>query len=344
VTEIQAPPPAAVMMLMIMGRLFAQAIGSAARFGFADLLASGPKTVDELAAATGTLPSSVHRLLRTLSGSGIFVEQEPGCFANTPLSDTLRSNVPGSMRAFARFFTHEAHTRAGFEIDHSIRTGRSGFERAHGQALWQYLKENPAFAADFNESMSEFTLQLSSAVAETYDFSGFGTLVDIGGGYGVLLGSILAKYLDVQGILFDVPEVIAGAEDHIRKSAVAERCKLVGGDFFDGVPDGDAFVLKHVIHDWSDEDAVAILKSIAKTARPGAKLLVIEFIVTPGNDFDMAKRADLEMLILTNGGRERTKAEFAALFERAGFALERVIPILNDMYVLEASRADTPGG
>jgi len=333
----QLPPPVA-MMLTLMGRLFAQAIGSAARFGFADQLAEGPKTVDELAAATGALPSSVHRLLRALAGSGIFTEVEPGRFANTPLSETLRSDVPGSMRGFAKFFTHEAHTSAWFGLDYSMRTGKSGFEHIHGKSFWQYLKENPEFAADFNESMSDLTLQHASAVAETYDFSGIGTVVDVGGGHGALVTAILERYGDMRGVLFDLPEVVAGAREHVGKSSAAGRCDIVGGDFFAEVPDGDLFVLSHVIHDWSDEAAIAILKSVAKKAKPGTKCLVIEFVVKPGNDFDMAKRTDLEMLIMTNHGRERTQAEFAALFEKSGFCFTRMVATLNDAYIIEAVR------
>ncbi|UQA60525.1 ArsR family transcriptional regulator [Polyangium aurulentum] len=333
------PPPPAVMMEMILGRFLAQAIGSAARFGFADHLASGPRTVDELAAATGTLPSTVHRLLRMLAGSGIFVEVEPRRFANTPLSETLRSDVPGSMRGFARFFTSDAHTSAWFGLDYSMRTGKSAFDHIHGRSIWQFFQENPELGADFSESMSGLTLQTASAVAETYDFSGIGTLVDVGGSKGALLTTILERHLDLRGVVFDLPEIIAGAREHVEKSPAAARCKLVGGDFFKEVPDGDAFILKHVIHDWSDEDAISILQSVAKKAKPGAKCLLVEFLVKPGNDFDMAKRGDLEMLIVTNGGRERTQAEFADLFEKAGFSFTQTIALTGDTYLIEAIRA-----
>jgi hypothetical protein len=324
---------------MMMTRFVAQAIGAAAELGFADLLATGSRTIEEIAAATGTLPTTVHRLLRALAASGVFVEEDPGRFANTPLSDALRAGVPGSARDAALFFTHESHVRAWLGLPHSVRTGRSGFAHVHGRPIWDHVHEEPDFADAFHGAMTSLTSWTAGAVADAYDFSGLGTLVDVGGGHGELLLAVLAKNAGLRGVLFDAPHALAGARERVAASGLASRCEVVGGDFFERVPPGDAFLLKHVIHDWSDDDALRILRTVARAARPGQKVLLVELLLKPGNPLDMAALADLEMLVMTDGGCERSLPEYRSLLERAGLSLVRSIRTAAEVHVLEAVHA-----
>jgi hypothetical protein len=321
---------------MMMARFVAQAIGAAAELGCADLLASGPRTIEEIAAATRTLPGNVHRLLRALAASGIFVEEAPGRFANTPLSEALRAGVPGSARDAALFFAHESHVRAWLALSHSVRTGQSGFARVHGRPIWDHVHDEPDFAAAFHGAMTSFSSWTAGAVADAYDFSGLGTLVDVGGGHGELLLAILAKSSRLRGVLFDAPHALAGARERVAASRLSSRCEVVGGDFFEWVPAGDAFLLKHVIHDFGDEEALRILRTVARAARVGQRVLLVELLLQPGNGPDMAKLADLEMLVMTDGGRERSLPEYRALLERAGLSLSRSIRTSADVHILEA--------
>jgi len=336
-----SPPPGAVVMQMLLARMVAQAIGVAAQFGFADHLASGPKSAEELASLTGTHGPSVYRLLRALAASGIFVEMEEasGRFANTPLSEALRKDVPGSVRGLALMFNHDMHARAWLSLSHSVKTGASGFEHCHGEPFWSYLHAHPEASAIFDDAMTSGTAQMAAAAVEAYDFSGINTLVDVGGGRGGLIAAILTKHPEVRGVVFDQPHVVEGAKPLLEASGVADRCRIQGGDFFKEVPEGDAFILKSIIHDWSDEDSIAILTSVARAARPGARLLLMEAVLKPGNEADFMKTIDLEMLVMTNGGRERTAKEFEALVTRAGFTLSRIVQTSGPVQIIEAIRA-----
>lgn len=337
-----SPPPGAVIMQMMLGKMVAQAVGAAALYGFADHLASGPKSAEELASLTGTHGPSVYRLLRALAASGIFVEVEveesSSRFANTPISDSLRKDVPGSARGLALMFTHDVHVRAWLSLPHSVKTGESGFEHCHGEPIWSYLREHREVGAMFDDAMTGGTAQMAAAAVETYNFSGIGTLVDVGGGRGGLIAAILTKHPDVRGVVFDQPQVVGGAGPLLEANGVADRCRIQGGDFFKEVPEGDAFILKSIIHDWNDDDAVAILKTVARAARPGAKLLLVEAVLKPGNEADLNKTIDLEMLVMTNGGRERTAKEFDDIVTRAGFTLSRIVETGGPVQIVEAIR------
>jgi SAM-dependent methyltransferase len=333
------PPPPAVMMQMLVGRWTSHALGAAAKFRYADHLAGGPKSADELAKLTGTHGPSVFRLLRALASLGVFSETEPGTFANTPLSETLRNDVPGSMAAMALFLNHPVHIQAWTELPYGVKTGESAFEHAHQAKPWDYLARHPDVAPVFNDAMTAFSAMVGGAVVEAYDFSGIGTLVDVGGGHGGLLTGILQKNPSLRGVLFDLPPTVGdAARALVERSGTADRCQIVGGDFFESVPSGDAFVLKAIIHDWSDVDSIRILKNVHRASKPGAKVLLVEAPIRPGNDPDLGKLVDLEMLIMTNGGRERTDKEYVALFEASGFALARVIPTRSPVAIIEAIR------
>jgi hypothetical protein len=333
------PPPAAVMMQMLLGRFVSQAIGAAAKLKLADHLASGAKSAAEIAPQCGARADTLHRLLRALASLGIFAEQDAGRFVNTPLSETLR-DVPGSVRPMALFFNHASHLKAWAELDFSVRTGESGFIAAHGMPPWEYLN-TPAGAdagAVFNDAMTALSAQFAPAAAQAYDFSEIGTLVDVGGGHGLLLRTILAKHPSMRGVLFDLPQVVEGANAPMQASGLSDRVTIVGGSFFEEVPAGDAYIMKHIIHDWSDDKAIHIFKTIAKQAKPGTKLLLVEGVIKPGNDPDMGKIIDLEMLVVTEGGRERTEDEYRAILKSGGFTLRRVLPTMSPMSVIEATR------
>ncbi|HVV82751.1 MAG TPA: methyltransferase [Kofleriaceae bacterium] len=331
--EAHQLPPQAIMMQLLLGRFVSQAIGAAATLRLADHLGDGPRSATDLAAATGAHAPSVHRLLRALASVGVFVERDPGTFANTPLSETLRDR-PGSVLPQALFFNHPVHLKAWTAIDQSVATGSCGFEHAFGMTPWAYLGDHRDVAAVFNQAMTSISSMFAPAVAAAYDFRGLETLVDVGGGHGLLLTTILRANPSLRGVLFDLPQVVAGAQ----AGDVADRLTITGGDFFAEVPAADAYVMKHILHDWSDDRAAAILRTIHRSARPGARLLVVESVLKPGNAPDLGKLIDLEMLVFTEGGRERDEAEFRALFASAGFALQRVVPTMSPVSVLEAIR------
>lgn len=334
----ELPPPVALLQ-MVTGRWVSQTIGVAAELGLADEVTSGPKTADELAAAKGLHGPSVYRLMRALASLGIFAEQAGGRFGHTPLSDALRSDVPYSMRGMARMVNLEAGIDAWCALEHAIRTGGSAFEHVHGRPVFSYFEQHPREVEIFANAMSSVTAHVGAAVAECYDFTGIKTIADIGGSHGMILAILLARHPELRGVLFDRPEVVAGAKPLLEQHGVATRVEVIAGDFFEGVPAGaDAYLVKSILHDWSDADSLRILKSIHGAAAPGAKLLVIEGIVEEGNTPQLAKLLDIEMLVMTSGGRERTLGEWQELFAAGGFRFARVVPTPSPMVVIEGVR------
>jgi len=317
----------------------AQAAGTAVKFNFADHLASGPKSVDELATLTNTHAPTVHRLLRGLASLGVFVEQEPGRFANTPLSDSLRTDYPDSVRPVVDFLSHDMSVMTWGDLPYSVQTGKTSFEHVFGAMIWDYLGKHPDHGAVFDAAMSFVTASMGDAVARGYDFSGFETICDVAGGRGLLLGSVLAQHRNLRGILFDRPPVVATAGPTLESAGVAARCQVVGGNFFETLPEASAYMVKSILHDWDDEHALKLLKSIHRAAKPGSKFLAVEAVIQPGNGPDPNKFFDLQLLLLTKGGRERTEQEFRQLFTAAGFELTRVIPLEGQILsILEAVR------
>jgi orsellinic acid C2-O-methyltransferase len=318
-----------LLFRMVTGYYVSRAIYVAATLGVADQLAAGPRHYGDLAKATETHAASLNRVLRLLASAGVLAEEEGGHFALTPLGQCLRSGVPGSMRAAALLFggpTQDAWT----ELLHSVRTGQPGFPRVFGTDSFSYMAEHPELATLFDEAMADWTKQVAVATAAAYDFSTFGTIVDIGGGNGTLLVGILRASVGPRGVVFDLPHVAARAQAHIAELGLADRCTAVGGDFFREVPGGgDAYLLKHVIHDWDDERAVAILTACRRSMPSDAKLLIIEGIYPPRIDQSLPSQGaasnDVNMLVCT-GGRQRSEPEFRALYQAAGFALTRLVP------------------
>jgi hypothetical protein len=330
-------PPSVAMLRVISGFWISRAVYIAAKLGIADHLRGGPNTADELAGATGTHAPSLYRVLRALASVGVFYEDEKG-FSLTPLSETLRTDAPGSLRAFATVELGEEHYPAWGDLLHSVRTGGIAFDHAFGMPVWKFFELNPDNAKTFNNAMTGMTLAVNEAVLSGYDFSRISKIVDVGGGHGSLLASILKTNPEVKGVLCDVPSVIEGAQSRIEAEGLADRCELMPGDFFEAVPSGgEAYILKWIIHDWDDEKSIIILKNCHRAMTENGKLLLVEGVVPSGSEPHFSKFMDLNMLVMT-GGRERTESEYRRLLEAAGFELTRIIPTESPMSVIEAER------
>ena len=335
--------PAATLLHLMTGYRAMQALYVAARLGIADLLKDGARGSEELARATGADARALHRLLRALASLGVFGEDADGRFTPSELGALLRSDVPGSLRAAAIFFGDERNWHAWGKLERSVMSGEPVRGPRGTQAFLEESARDPEGAALFNAAMTSLTSAFDAAVTAAYDFSRLGTLVDVGGGQGALISSILAANPALRGILFDIPPVIESARGRIGEAGLAGRCALVAGDFFSSVPaGGDAYVLKWVIHDWDDERSVAILRNCHRAMAPGARLLLVERVVPeridPSVDTQSMLLADLNMLVLT-GGHERTAAEYRTLLGGAGFALARIVPTATPLSVIEATRA-----
>jgi len=306
--------------------LLAQAIAAAAGLGIADVLAAGPMSVAELAGHCGAKPDPLYRLLRTLAGHGIFAEAGDGHFALTPGAQPLRRDVPDSLQPLlAGDFPALVWTTFG-ELEAAVRTGEVAFERAHGAGFFDYLAAHPQANASFDQAMALVAATEQPLIAASHDFGGVSTIADIGGGQGGLLAAILRRHPAARGVLFDQPQVIA-APAELETAGVLDRCELVAGDFFTAVPPGaDLYLLKRILHDWEDAQALSILRAVRAALGDNGRLLVIDAVMQPGNAPDPNKDLDLNIMALT-GGRERTEAEFAALFHAAGLALEAIQPL-----------------
>lgn len=302
-----------------------QAIYVAARLGIADLLAEGPRTSDDLARETGTHPTNLYRLLRYLSGYGLFTEVAPRCFALAELGAGLRSDVSGSVRPMTLLLMNQPHWQAWGHLLHSVQTGDPAFDHVHGMSFFEYMERNPDAAEVFNAAMSSVSARSGPTLVDVYDFSGVKRIVDVGGGHGSLIAAILAAYPTMQGVLLDLPGVVDGAQATLEAAGVVDRCEVVAGDFFTAVPPGgDVYLLQMIIHDWDDARATTILTNCRRVMQEGSRLLVVEERITPKTPLG----ADLEMMVEL-GGLQRTDEEYAALFAAAGFALTDIVPLSN---------------
>jgi O-methyltransferase domain/Dimerisation domain len=328
-------PPPLQMLQIISGFWVARCIYVVAKLGLADLINDEPKTAEQLAAATGTHAPSLFRVLRALASVGLMMQDEQGRFAATPVLLTLRSDAPGSLRAFAMSELGEEHYPAWGELLYSVRTGGIAFDHAFGESVWEFFASHEENAKIFNDSMTGMTGQATEAMHAAYQFTGINVLMDVGGGHGGLLTSILKRNPAMRGILFDSPQVIEGAKSHLAGSEIADRCEFVGGDFFKSVPEGaDAITLKWIIHDWNDQQSVAILKNCHKSLPENGKLILTEAVVPNTAEPHFSKFIDLNMLVMT-GGRERTAEEFRRLYEDSGFRLTRIVPTESPFSVIE---------
>ena len=333
-----ALPPQIQIAQMIGGHIVTRAMYAFAELGIADLLRDGPRSVSELAPLAGAESAPLYRLMRTMAGLGFLAEDAEHRFASTPLGDALRSDAPGHARSMIRFIAGPVGWRVLAEFLHSVKTGEAGTEKALGQSAFDYLATAPEDATMFNEMMIAFHGSEPPAVAAAYDFSTLNTIVDVGGGTGNLLTTILQANPGIRGMLHDLPHVAAQARDLIASRGLSDRCTVSEGSFFDALPEGgDAYMLSHIIHDWDEASCIKILTSCRRAMKPGARLLVVEMVIPPGNDFHPGKLSDMIMLAFTPGGCERTAAEYGALFAKAGFQLTRVVPTQSPVSVVEAT-------
>nr|WP_229686663.1 acetylserotonin O-methyltransferase [Longimycelium tulufanense] len=313
--------------------LQARAIQLAAELGIADLLADGPQSVGHLAAATSTDRDALHRLLRTLTGCGIFAGTASGDYELTAMGAHLRRDHPRSVRSFMVL----GGTFVGVFVDamHSLRTGNATFSQTYGEPLFSHLRHHPDRQSLFDAAMADLSRLESDAVLNTYDFTRARTIVDVGGGDGSLLSAILLRYREARGVIFDQPHVAAAADNGIVASGLTGRCTFAAGDFFESVrPGGDLYLLKSIVHDWPDEQALTILRNCRRAMGPHGRLLLIERVL-PANDAPHpSKTMDFAMLVLL-GGRERTGDEYAALCGQAGLRLDRVIGTSTPSSILE---------
>ncbi|MCB9193176.1 MAG: methyltransferase [Flavobacteriales bacterium] len=319
-----APPPPAQMLQLIMGFWTSCSIYVAARLNIADHLRSGPRTAEELAALTHAHGPSLFRLLRALCAVGVFTLDDRQRFALTPLGETLCQDVPGSLRAMAIAQLGD-HYKAWGDLLHSVKTGGIAFDHVEGMPVWKYYETHPEDGLNFVQAMAGLTGAVIMNVLPVYDFTRFGTIVDVGGGNGALLSAVLDQAKHSKGIVYDEAHVVKETEVLLRERGSADRCTAVAGSFFDSVPaGGDAYMMKLVLHDWNDEQCVRILRNCAEAMGPDGVLLVLDAVIPTGNDPHPGKFMDLNMLVMT-GGRERTQEEFAGLFKRAGLELSRVV-------------------
>lgn len=332
----EAAPPEAVLTQMITGSLGSQAVYVAAQLGIADLLIDGPRHVDSLAEAAGADAPSLYRVLRALSSFGVFTELNDRVFGLSPTAELLRSDSPRSLRDLAIFMGEDWHWQVWGRTLYSVRTGKPAWAEVHGQEVFPYFAGNPEAAKIFDRAMTSLSNLAIKAVVESYDFSDIETLVDVAGGHGRLLASILESNTSVKGVLFDQAHVLEGAKDSEQIKALGARCELASGDFFATVPAAaDGYIMKHIIHDWDDDRALQILKNIKNVMKDGGRVMLVESVITDRNQPDFGKLLDIEMLV-SPGGKERTAAEYKDLFARAGLRLTRIVPTKSPYSVIEA--------
>lgn len=330
-----APAPV-VMLEMILAAWTSQAIEVVAELGIADALAAGPLTGDDLARKVGADPDALSRLMRALISRGVFRQLPDGAYALNPLADTLRTDSPVSMAGAAMFYGSRQHREHWSMLAESIRTGTASVPMLRGKGFFDYLSDDRQLARLFNDAMTSISEMAEHAVVAAYDFTRCREIVDVGGGQGRLLAAILSSAPTARGVLYDMPDVVAAAPELLRKLDVSERVRVEGGSFFDSVPSGaDMYVLKHIVHDWPDDEAAAILRNARAAMDAEARILLVELVIPQhGREF-MGKWADLEMLLGVNG-RERTAAEYRRLLERSGFRMTRVVPTVSPFSLVEA--------
>jgi hypothetical protein len=342
-TQPVAPPPGLALYQMAIGHYVSRALALAVKLGLADLLKDSPRHYGDLANVTGTHAPSLNRVMRLLASVGVFAERDHGTFALTPLGELLSTGVPGSMRSSVLLFAGVGIQDAWKELEYCVQTGQPAFRRNSPEAdPFSQIAQNPEQAKIFDEAMATFAPATAAAIAASYDFSPFRKLVDIGGGNGSLLIGILKANPNLHGIVFDLPHAADKARVKIAEASLQSRCEAVGGDFFKEVPAGaDAYIIKHVIHDWNDDRATAILRSIHRAMPSQGKLLIAEGVYPERIDqSDIGRGAaanDVNMLVCT-GGRQRSEAEFRSLQDDAGFKLTRIIPTPARLSLIEGAR------
>jgi len=330
-----APAPIA-MVEMILAAWMSQALEVAAELGIADALAESPLTADDLARRVGADADAVERLMRALVSRGVFRRHSNGKYGLNRLADTLRTDAPKSMAGAALFYGSPQHREHWSTLAEAVRYGKSTIPALRGKGFFEYLNDDTHLAKLFNDAMTSISTLSEHAVVAAYDFDACPVIVDIGGGHGRLLATILAAAPKSSGVLYDLPDVVADAPSLLTKVGLTERVRIEPGSFFDSMPaGGNAYVLKHIIHDWADDEAVQILRNLRAVSDTGTTVLLVEMVIPEHDREFVGKFADLEMLLL-GGSRERTAAEYRALLDRAGFRMTRVVPTASPYSLVEA--------
>ncbi|HYV20963.1 MAG TPA: methyltransferase [Verrucomicrobiae bacterium] len=335
-TEQPAPPPHVQVIQMATGYWVSRIIYAAAKLDLADRLAGGPKSAAELAGPTETHAPSLHRLMRALAALGLLTGKDGKRFALTPLGETLKTGAPGSARATVLTLGGPFGWKAWEELLHSVKTGKTGFEKAFGMGAFDYLAKHPDEASLFSETMIGVHGEEPATVAEAYDFSKHQVVADIGGASGSMLAAILTRHKAPKGLLFDLPHVVRDAPAILKARGIVDRVRIESGSFFETVPSGaDCYFLSHIIHDWSEAQCLTILGHCRKAVPAGGRLLICEMVLPPGDAFHPGKILDITMLVMP-GGQERTPEEYADLLGKARFRMERVIPTASAVSLVEA--------
>jgi hypothetical protein len=335
--QAQPPiPPQRIMSQFLFAKQLTASLAALARFGVADHMSEEPVSAEALAAKVGAHAPLLYRVMRMLAAFDVFREEPGGKFALTPLGALLRTDAPGSMRYMAMMLGDEPSMRAYVHMADCIRTGQDAITLAYGKPIFDLFAERPEQAETFQRAMSGGSAIAAQSILASYDFSGIERLADLGGGHGLLLASVLQRYPQMQGVLFDLPEVVAGVPQN-RLDACGGRLRVEAGSFFDRVPPAcDGYMMKHIIHDWSDEQCRTILKLIRAQLPSHGRLLVCEQVMPEEPGPAPAKMLDIEMLVMTVGGKERTPREFGDLFVSAGLKLGRVVTTPTPTCVIEA--------
>ncbi len=322
------------LLSLISGEWIAKSIYTAAELDIAGYLMEGPKTVQELAKLTQCHEENLYRLLRMLASLGIFHEKEGRIFLNTATGELLAKTHPQSLRSLILFYKEEI-SQSWHQLSDCIRQGKPAFDLTHGESIFNYFRAHPKSAAHFNAAIKEKSKAVINACMKAFDFGRFKSVYDIGGGTGHFMNSLLKTFPHIRGVLYELPEVISDAKTPIVNF---ERCSLIPGDFFKTIPTGgDAYILKSVLHDWTDKAALKILENCYQSMTDQARLIIVEPLMTSANLKDPAKVMDIYTMA-TSGGRERTLLDFKNLLDQAGFCIESTIPTDTEFYLIEARK------
>ncbi len=330
----QAPPPHVGILQIVNGAYVAGAVACLAKLGIPDLVEGGPKSAEELAGEIGAQPEALYRLMRATACVGVLAEGTDGKFSQTPMSAVLTSKAPVSLRGLAVMTGTEWHGRGWAHLDYCVKTGKQAIDKIYGVPIFEFFKQNAAEAQVFDAAMTGLSSIDGPAVADAYNFGDIQTIVDVAGGRGLLLATLLQRNPNMKGTLYEIPHVLEGAKTGALQPYM-DRCTFASGDMFASVPAGaDAYIMKHIIHDWPDEACIKLLKACRQGVHPGGKLLVVDSVVQQDNEFSPAKFLDLQMLIFPSG-KERTEPEFRKIFEASGWNLTRIIPTVAGDSVVE---------
>jgi hypothetical protein len=331
------PGPYETVFQMITGKWISQAVGTVVEIGVADQLAKGARRCVDIARESAVSEDGLYRLLRALASFGLFAETANRRFKLTPMGQYLRRDHPQSVAGFAHFTAHDSTWRPWGRLAYSVKSGLPAFDHVFGEPIFEYFAKNPEASAVFDHAMTSISTVEAVAACDAYDFKGIKTLMDVAGGHGLLLATVLRRHQAMRGVLFDLPHVAAGATATFERAGIVSRVRIEHGDFFQELPAGaDAIIMKHIVHDWDDDSATRILQACHRALEPSGKVLIVDAVVPPGNVPHYGKLLDLEMLVLTPRGRERTKVEFGRLLRSAGFRLARIVPTKSPLSIVEA--------